>query len=113
LNKNKAGQCNTSSYSVSCLKTPLGGGLLLLARREFRKRPEPGVEREMPKWMKRVDGLTPVQALGAGAVLGAANPKNLALTVGAAAGLGQLGLSTADAAVSLIVFVVVGSLTVA
>ncbi len=40
------------------------------------------------------------------------NPKNLLLAVGAAAGLAQLGLSTSDAVVSLIVFVVVGSLTI-
>jgi hypothetical protein len=111
--QSNAGSSNTSSESVSWLKIALGVGLLLLARREFRKRPEPGVEREMPKWMKRVDGLTPVQALGLGALLGAANPKNLALTAGAAAGLGQLGLSTSEAVVSLVVFVVLGSLTIA
>ena len=112
-NQSNAGSSNTSSDSVSWLKIALGVGFLLLARREFRKRPQPGVEREMPKWMKRVDGLTPIQALGLGAALGAANPKNLALAIGAAAGLGQLALSTADAVVALIVFVVVGSLTIA
>jgi len=111
--QSNAGSSNTSSESVSWLKIALGVGFLLLARREFRKRPEPGAEHELPKWMKRVDGLTPWQALLAGAGLGAANPKNLALAVGAAAGLGQLGLSTTDAVVSLIVFVVVGSLTIA
>jgi hypothetical protein len=41
------------------------------------------------------------------------NPKNLLLTVAAAAGLAQLGLSTSDAVVSMIVFVLVGSLTIA
>lgn len=111
--QSNAGSSNTSSDSVSWLKIALGVTFLLLARREFRKRPRDGAEQEMPKWMKRVDGLTPVQALGLGAGLGAANPKNLALTIGAAAGLGQLGLSTTDAVVSLIVFVVVGSLTIA
>ena len=112
-NQSNAGSSNTSSDSVSWLKIALGAGLILLARREFRKRPKPGAEPEMPKWMKRVDGLTPVQAFGLGALLGAANPKNLALAIGAAAGLGQLGLSTADAVVALIVFVVVGSLSIA
>jgi hypothetical protein len=111
--QSNAGSSDTSSDSVSWLKIALGVTFLLLARREFRKRPKDGVEPEMPKWMKRVDGLTPVQALGLGAGLGAANPKNLALAVGAAAGLGQLGLSIADAVVSLIVFVIVGSLTIA
>jgi hypothetical protein len=41
------------------------------------------------------------------------NPKNLALSIGAAAGLAQLGLSTPDAVVSLIVFVAIGSLSIA
>ena len=41
------------------------------------------------------------------------NPKNLILTLGAAAGLAQLDLSTTDVVVSLIVFVVVASLTIA
>ena len=65
-NQGNAGSSNTSSDSVSWLKIALGVGLLLLARREFRKRPKAGAEPEMPKWMKRVDGLTPVQAFGLG-----------------------------------------------
>jgi uncharacterized membrane protein YagU involved in acid resistance len=44
---------------------------------------------------------------------GIVNPKNLILAVGAAAGLGQLDLSTTDAVVSLAVFVVVASISVA
>ena len=40
------------------------------------------------------------------------NPKNLVLAVGAAAGLGQLDLSTDDAVVALAVFVVVASLSI-
>jgi hypothetical protein len=67
----------------------------------------------MPKWMAGVDMLTPGKAFGFGVLLAGVNPKNLLLTVGAAAGLAQLGLSTTDVVVSLIVFVVVGSLTIA
>ena len=111
-NQSNAGSSNTSSDSVSWLKIALGASFLLLARREWRKRPAPGAEPEMPKWMTRVDALTPVQSLGVGMLLGALNPKNLALGIGAAAGLAQLGLSTADAVVSLIVFVAVGSLSI-
>jgi threonine/homoserine/homoserine lactone efflux protein len=90
----------------------LGASFLLLARREWRKRPAPGADPEMPRWMARIDALTPVQSLGLGVLLGGLNPKNLALGIGAAAGLAQLGLSTGDAVVSLIVFVAVGSLTI-
>src|SRR5262249_33716978 len=110
--QSNAGSSNTSSDSVSWLKIGLGVTFLLLARREWRNRPKRGAEPEPPKWMARVDALTPVMAFGLGALLGAVNPKNLALSIGAAAGLAQLGLSTADAVVSLIVFVAVGSLTV-
>jgi Sap, sulfolipid-1-addressing protein len=110
--QSNAGSSNTSSDSVSWLKIGLGAGFLLLARREWRKR-RPGVESEMPKWMGRVDALTPVQALGLGVLLGVVNPKNLALGIGAAAGLAQLSLSTADAVVSLVVFVAIGSLSIA
>jgi Sap-like sulfolipid-1-addressing protein len=111
--QSNAGSSNTSSDSVSWLKIGLGAGFLLLARREWRKRPGPGAESEMPKWMGRVDALTPVQALGLGVLLGVVNPKNLALGIGAAAGLAQLSLSTADAVVSLVVFVAIGSLSIA
>jgi hypothetical protein len=111
--QSNAGTSNTSSDSVSWLKIGLGLSFLLLARREWRKRPAPGVEPEMPKWMARVDALTPVEALGLGVLLGGLNPKNLALSIGAAAGLAQLGLSIPDAVVSLVVFVAVGSLSIA
>jgi len=63
--------------------------------------------------MARIDALTPAESLGLGVLLGAVNPKNLALSIGAAAGLAQLGLSTPDAVVSLVVFVGVGSLSIA
>ena len=63
--------------------------------------------------MASVDTLSPGKAFGLGVVMAGVNPKNLILTVAAAAGLAELGLSTSDAVVSLIVFVVVGSLTIA
>ena len=67
----------------------------------------------MPKWMARVDSLSPWQAAGLGAALAAVNPKNLILTMGSAAGLAQLGLSTSDAIVATTVFVLLGSVTIA
>jgi hypothetical protein len=66
----------------------------------------------MPAWMAHVDTLSPLKAAGLGVVLAAVNPKNLILTVGSAAGLAQLGLSTSDAIVATAVFVVVASLTI-
>ena len=103
----------TASDTISWGKIVLGVLLLLLAARDWRNRPAPGAEPEMPKWMATVDTLSPGKAFGLAAVMAGVNPKNLLLTVAAAAGLAQLGLSTSEAVVSWIVFVVVGSLTIA
>jgi hypothetical protein len=103
---------NTASDSVSWGKIALGVLLLALARRNWRKRPAPGAEPEMPKWLTKVETLSPVKAFGLAIVLAAVNPKNLILTLGAATGLAQLGLSTSDAIVAIAVFVAIGSLTI-
>jgi hypothetical protein len=107
------GSSSTAADSVSWGKIVLGVVFLVLARRSWRNRPAPGSDPSMPKWMARVDTLSPLQAAALGAVLAAANPKNLILTMGSAAGLAQLGLSTSDAIVATAVFVLLGSVTIA
>jgi threonine/homoserine/homoserine lactone efflux protein len=67
------------------LKLLLGVLALLLAARQWRGRPVPGAEPEMPRWMASIDKLKPGGALGLGALLSAVNPKNAALTIAAAA----------------------------
>jgi hypothetical protein len=104
---------SSAADSVSWGKIVLGVVLLLLARRNWTKRPAAGEEPVMPKWMGTVDTLSPVKAFGLGILLAGVNPKNLILTAGAAVGLAQLGLSTTDAVVATAVFVVVASLTIA
>jgi threonine/homoserine/homoserine lactone efflux protein len=102
----------TTSDSVSWGKIVLGVLLLGLARRNWAKRPKPGEAVAMPKWMATVETISPVKALGLAVVLSVVNPKNLVLVLGAAAGLGQLDLSTGDAVVALAVFVVVASISI-
>ena len=104
---------STSSDTVSWVKIGLGVLLLALARRNWAKRPQAGEAPELPKWMAMVDSITPFKALGLAVVLSVVNPKNLALAIAAAAGLGQLAISTGDAVVALVVFVVVASLSIA
>ena len=108
-----ASTSSTTSDTISWGQIVFGVLFLLLAARQWRSRPAPGVEPPMPKWMAGIDALKPAKAFGLGVLLAGVNPKNLLLAVAAAAGLAELGLSTTDAVVSLIVFVVVGSLTIA
>lgn len=103
---------SSGSDGVGWLDVVLGVLLLLIARRSWGKRPQPGSDPELPKWMAGVDTVAPGRALVLGVLLSAVNPKNLALGVGAAGGVAHLGLSTADTIVALAVFVIVGSLTV-
>jgi hypothetical protein len=104
---------SSASDTVSWAKIAFGVIFLLLAVRQWRSRPAQGVESPMPKWMAGVDSFTPAKAFGLGVLLAGVNPKNLLLTIGAATGLAQLGPSTADAVGSIVVFVIVGSLTIA
>ncbi|MGH2601680.1 MAG: GAP family protein, partial [Dehalococcoidia bacterium] len=68
---------------------------------------------KVPKWMQAIDAVTPVKALGLGALLSGINPKNLALVVGASVVIAQAGLSTGDTAITFAIFVIIASLSIA
>jgi hypothetical protein len=104
---------STASDTVSWGKILVGVLFLLLAARNWRSRPAPGAAPELPKWMAGIDTLAPGKAFAFGVLLAGVNPKNLLLAAAAGSGLAQLGLATSDAVVSLAVFVIVGSLTIA
>lgn len=100
------------SNGVSWVRIGLGLLLLVAASRTWRKRPAPGAEPELPRWLAEVDAITPGRSAALGVGLSALNPKNAILTLGAATGLAQLGPSAEDAVVAVIVFVVLASSTV-
>jgi threonine/homoserine/homoserine lactone efflux protein len=95
------------------LKLVLGLALVLVALRQWRGRPREGEEAALPKWMGALDGFGPGKALGAGALLSGLNPKNLLLSVGAAAAIAGVGISTGEEVGAYAVFVVIGTLGVA
>lgn len=97
---------------IDWLKVVVGVAFLLLAARTWSRRPREGEQTEMPRWMASLGSLTPPRAVLLGAMLSGANPKNLALTLAAAASISQAGLDGAGTAVALVLYVVVGSLTV-
>jgi threonine/homoserine/homoserine lactone efflux protein len=95
---------------ASWLKIALGLLLVSVAVKEWRGRPRGDEEGTLPKWMRSIDTFTPGRAVAMGVALSAINPKNLLLTVGAAAAISQAGASTGADAVALAVFVVIGTL---
>lgn len=102
-----------ASTAVNWVKLLIGVLFLLMAIKQWQGRPKEGEEAEMPKWMGAIDGFTAPQSFGLGILLSGVNPKNLALTLAAAASIAQAGLSGGESAIAVAVFVIIGSLTVA
>ena len=98
---------------LNWLKIVIGIVFLLMAAKQWTKRPKPGKEPDTPSWMATIDSATPARAVLLGAALSGANPKNLALTLTAAASIAEAGLDTMDSAIAVAVFTALGSLTVA
>ena len=98
---------------VSVLKLVVGILLLLLGWEKLKNRPPPGTPSPTPKWLQAVDDLTPGKAFGMGALLSGVNPKNLILAVGASLVIAQAQLPTGEAAVAVLAFVIIGSLSIA
>jgi threonine/homoserine/homoserine lactone efflux protein len=104
---------SSTATGVNWITAAIGAALLVMAVRQWRKRPKEGETPEAPRWMATIDSVSPVKALVLGAALSGANPKNLALTLSAAASIASAGLDGADEVIAIAVFVVVGSITVA
>lgn len=104
---------DSNDPGLDWLKIAIGVLFLLMAAKQWTKRPRRGKEPEAPSWMATVDSATPARAALLGAALSGANPKNLALTLTAVASIAEAGLDSADAAIATAVFVAVGSATVA
>jgi threonine/homoserine/homoserine lactone efflux protein len=92
----------------------LGVGLLLLAAavKQWRGRPSAGQETPTPGWMRAIDDFSVTRAAGVGFALTALNPKNVLLTVAAAAEIAEVGSAVGQQITVLLVFVLVGSLGV-
>jgi threonine/homoserine/homoserine lactone efflux protein len=86
---------------------------LALAVKQWTSRPRPGVEPELPKWMAGIDAFSPGKCFALGAALSGVNPKNLAMAISAGVALAETGSSTGSMALGALIFVVVGSVTVA
>ena len=101
------------STASGWIKTLIGALFIVLGFKQWKSRPKKGESAAMPKWMSSIDEFTAVKSLGLGLLLAGVNPKNLGLTISAAAAIGSAGLSSGDEAVVLVVYVVLASLTIA
>jgi threonine/homoserine/homoserine lactone efflux protein len=94
---------------VNVLKLVLAGGLLIVAARQWRRRPRAGEETELPGWARAIDRFTAGRAAALGVGLSALNPKNLLFVAAAASAIAQVGAEPADQAVAVAAFVLVGT----
>lgn len=90
----------------------LGILLILLAVREFMHRPKKGEEPKTPKWFAKMTQIGVTGAAGFGVFLSALNPKNALLSLSAGAGVGALGLSGAQQALSTLLYVAIASASI-
>ena len=93
------------------VKVVIGAVFLLLAVAQWRQRPQPGEEPRLPRWMASIDVLDAGKAVGMALLLSAVNPKNLGLTIAAAATIGAADLDAGQDAVVVGVYVLLASVT--
>lgn len=98
---------------VGTIRLVLGLMLLLLALKQWRARPAPGAEAELPAWMSKVDSLGVPAALGLAFALAAVNPKNFLVAAAAGTVIGRADLEVGGTVGAIVCFAVVAALTVA
>ena len=101
------------STGANVVQIVLGALLVLFAVRQWRKRPAPGEEPDLPKWMDAVDHFSPFKATTLGFVLSAVNPKNLLLTLAAATTIAATDLPGSEQVLAFVVYGLIATLGVA
>lgn len=107
------GEGGQPKASSSWIKLVLGLLLIVLAAREWRSRPGPGRQAELPKWMATIDSFTPGKAAGLGLALAAVNPKNLTMCVAAGVAIAESGLAAGQTVFLVALFTILAGCSVA
>lgn len=103
---------DTADPTRGTIQIVLGALLLLVALRQWRKRPRDGAEPPLPGWMKAIDRTSAPMAIGMGFLLSAVNPKNLLMAAGAGVSIGAASLSTGEIITVIAVFTLIAASTV-
>jgi threonine/homoserine/homoserine lactone efflux protein len=101
-----------AASGINWFMATIGVAFLVMAARQWRKRPKKGETPQMPSWMASINSVQPRKAVLLGAALSGANPKNLALTFAASAAIANAQLDGGDTALAILAFVAIGSITV-
>lgn len=104
---------DTPATWVGVVKLVVGILGLMLAIRVWQRRSRGAEEPAAPKWMGAIESARPPKAAALGALLGAVNPKNLGLALGAGVAIAATGATGSDAGTAGLVFVLVATVGVA
>ena len=102
-----------SDEGVGWIQVVTGTVFLVMAAVKWLRRPRAGQAKEPPGWMSALDSYTPRQSARLGALLGSANPKNLAMALAAGAEIAVLAEGSTGTAAGVALFVAIGSIGVA
>lgn len=99
--------------ALAVVQIVLGALLVLLAVRQWMRRPRTGEEPELPRWMQALDRISFRGALGLGFLLSSVNPKNLLLAAAAGVVIGSAELPIGQVTLLIAIFAVIAASTVA
>ena len=100
------------STAGAVLRIVLGALLLVGSARQFRGRPATGEVAAMPKWMDGISSFQPGKSAAVGLVVGAANPKNIAMALGASLTVASASLTSGDQAIVMAIYTLIAVLGV-
>lgn len=101
-----------SSISAPFVLLGLGIVAIVLAWRQWRSRPEPGDELELPRWIAKVEGISASSAFTLGAFFGGLKPKNLLLSIGVGVAVEATAVSGGEAAIVLAAVALIASVPI-
>ena len=95
---------------LSVVKLLGGLALVVVAYRQYQRRPRGDAKPKLPSWLRTIDRFDARRSAGLAFGLAVINPKNIVLVIGAAAAIAQTGASTGSQAAALAVFVIIAGL---
>lgn len=101
-----------SDEGVGWIQVVTGAAFLVLALVKWLRRPRSGEDKQPPAWMSALSSYTPAQSARLGAMLAAANPKNLAMALAAGVEIPLVTSGPAATVGAVAIFVLVGTIGV-